>query len=610
MNYNYKYYIFILSILIISIANVLADDNPQYDLDNIVIVSSSRAPLSLKDIARDVTVIENDEISKAPVSTVEDLLSYASGLDIRQRGPNGVQGDISIRGGSFEQTLILIDGIKVSDPQTGHHNLDLPVSLAEIERIEILKGSASKLYGPNAMSGVINIITKKNEKLTGSIDASVGDFGLYNNTLTLSLPLEKFTQGVSFSKQASDGYGTGNEYDISKMSYSSSLKLENTGIDFSARYIDKEFGAYKFYSDRFPDEWENTETILLNSSINFVINSIKNAMRLNWRRHNDDFILDRSRPEWYRNQHTTDQYGLELQSSFNTSYGTTVIGLELAKEELEGNSLGDHKRNRTGVFVEHSQVLSNVTIVPGFSFYKYTDYDWEYYPGLDIGYQINSEIRMYGSMGKSFRIPTYTELYYISPANIGNPDLKPEEAWTYEIGGKWSKEKFIFDLAYFVREGENLIDWSRKDTESIWQVRNISELTTSGIELELSAFPATIWDFDYISKVALSYSYLNADYNSRDYESKYVLDHLEHKLVLKADLRYNNSINQTLCGRYQKRFEGDSYTIVDSRLSYTYNSLRLFFDITNIFDQNYIEVGSIKMPGRWVKVGMSLDLFD
>ena len=589
---------------------VIAQENPQYNLDDVVIVSSSRVPLSLKDIARDVTVIEKDEIAKAPVNTIEDLLSYASGLDMRQRGANGVQGDISIRGGSFEQTLILIDGIKVTDPQTGHHNLDLPVSLSEIERVEILKGSASKLYGPNAMSGIINIITNQDEKLSGSFEATAGDFGLYNSTVAFSLPLNNFTQRVSFSRNASEGYGNGNEYDISKMSYSSSIDLPDVAIDLSARYIEKEFGAYKFYSDRFPDEWENTETILLSSTINHSIKSFNNRLRVNWRRHNDDFILDRNNPEWYRNQHTTDQYGLEMQSSIATSYGTTVVGIELAKEKLQGNSLGDHKRNRTGLFVEHSQSLSDVTIVPGFSFYKYSDYDWEYYPGLDIGYQVNSEIRLYGSMGKSFRIPTYTELYYVSPANIGNPDLKPEESWTYEIGGKWSKEKFIFDLAYFIREGENLIDWSRVDAGDVWQVRNISELTTSGIDVEFIAFPKEIWGCKYINKIALSYSYLNADYSSGDYESKYILDHLEHQVVMKANIKFNNSINQMISGRYQRRFESDSYTIFDTRLSYKYNSLRLFIDVTNIFNQDYIEVGTIEMPGRWVKVGLNLDLFD
>jgi len=605
-----QFIIFTLSLFFISIIQVFSEETPRYDLDDVLIVSSSRTPLSLIDIARNVTVIEKDEIIDAPANTIKDLLNYISAIDLRQRGPNGVQGDISIRGGSFEQTLILINGIKVTDPQTGHHNLNLPVSLPEIERIEILKGSASKLYGPNAMSGVINIITKKSEKLTGSIETSTGDYGLYSSTISASIPIKNLTQGVSLTKNASNEYSQGNEYDISMISYNSTLNLNDLDINLSARYIDKEFGAYKFYSDRFPDEWEKTETIILSSTVNFDLNSIKNAMRLNWRRHNDDFILDRNRPEWFHNQHSTDQYGIEFQSSLATSLGITVLSIEIAKEEVEGNSLGNHKRNRSGLFIEHSQVLSGVTLVPGFSFYKYTDYDWEYYPGLDIGYQVNDHIRLYGSMGKSFRIPTYTELYYVSPANIGNPDLKPEEAWTYEIGGKWTKKQYIIDAAYFVREGENLIDWSRKDSESIWQVRNISELTTSGIDLELTAYPKEIWENDYLSKVTISYSYINADYSSGEFESKYVLDHLEHKIVFASNFNYSNSLKQMVSVRYQKRFEGDNYTIIDSRLSYTYNSLRLFVDVTNIFDQDYIEVGTIEMPGRWFKAGLKLELFE
>ena len=129
-----------------------------YELDEVVF-TAGRTPIEAQQAARIVTVITKSEIERAPAQNLNDLLRYIAGVDIRQRGPLGAQADISIRGGTFDQTLILLNGGNITDPQTGHHNLDLPIDVESIERIEILQGPSAKSFGPNAFNGAINIIT-------------------------------------------------------------------------------------------------------------------------------------------------------------------------------------------------------------------------------------------------------------------------------------------------------------------------------------------------------------------------------------------------------------------------------------------------------------------
>lgn len=268
-------------------AGVFAQDDYIQQIDGIV-VTASRSPSAFNDLARSITIIGPSEIEEMPAGSIADLLSGVLSADVRNRGVHGVQADISLRGGTFEQVLILIDGIKVSDPQTGHHNLNLPITRSEIERIEILSGAASKLYGPNAMGGVINIITKKETSRKVHLEASGGEFGLSELAGRVTLPVGAF----STSRKKSNGYIENTEFDILTLSYANSILLGGAGINFSARYMDKEFGAYKFYSDFFPNEWEATEALFLTADANLKAARFSIIPRVSWRRHKDDFILD------------------------------------------------------------------------------------------------------------------------------------------------------------------------------------------------------------------------------------------------------------------------------------------------------------------------------
>jgi len=450
-------------------------------LDDIIIVTASRVPTTFSELSRSVFIISRDEIASSPGRSIGDYLSLVPGVDVRRRGSHGVQADVSIRGGTFQQTLFLIDGIKVSDPQTGHHNLDLPLTMTEVDRIEILKGPGSRIYGPNAMSGVVNIITRNTTGRQIQLETSGGGDDFFERQLAVTYPVAGTTHRLALSRRSSSGHRDNTEFDIRTMAYRAGIAAGESTVRVSSRYVEKEFGAYRFYSDRFPDEWEATKTWFLSVDADLKIAPISLTPRLFWRRHEDDFVLDRNRPDWFRNKHSTDHYGAEIQATLTTSWGTTVIGGELANEEIESSNLGDHSRNRGGVFVEQRfKPTDRLTLVPGAWIFRYSDWGWEAWPGIDLGYQWTPTSRVYVSTGRSYRIPTYTELFYKSPANMGNSELRPEEAWTHELGATLSGNMFSANLSLFVRKGSNLIDWGRGSPEDPWQVMNVSKTTTQG----------------------------------------------------------------------------------------------------------------------------------
>ena len=341
-----------------TVSRACADGEPAYELEEMV-VTAGRIPTTFSNITRSVVVIGRDDIRTAPVHSVQDLLQYALGVDVRQRGPLGVQADVAVRGGTFEQTLILVDGTKVSDPQTGHHNLDLPLALEDIERVEILKGQGSRLYGPNAFGGVINIITRKREHKAARLEALAGDYGLREGTVSLSHPLGTSSHHLSLSKRTSGGYRAATDFDISTVSYGFSIPIGPGMSDLSFGYMAKEFGANSFYSDKYPNEWENTNTTFLSAGFYLEEDRFSFSSKFHWRRHGDDFLLDRERPAWYRNRHTTDLSGVDLLFLFPSRLGTTAFGGEAGKEGIESSNLGNHSRTKEGFFVESTPLSPN-----------------------------------------------------------------------------------------------------------------------------------------------------------------------------------------------------------------------------------------------------------
>lgn len=608
MFHNYSNYSFLNILLFIcfylTINSMLFAQTKEYKTDD-VIVTAGRTPISFSNLNREVSVIYPDEIESAAVNSVQDLLKYVSGIDLKQRGVDGVQSDVSIRGGTFEETLILIDGIKISDPQTGHHNLNLPISIDNVERIEILKGQGSRIHGPNAFSGVINIITKKGGSASLSIKAEGGQNGYFSNSLNASLPLGFIQNRISISKQKSDGYRFNTDFDIINFSYSSTISTSAGAVNLFFGYNDKDFGANSFYSLAFPNQGEKTKTKFASIAGEFGSVKFSVSPKIYWRRNDDDFVLKRDNPSFYHNIHKTNIYGGEIQSTIRSDFGNTSFGGEYTRDEIESNNLGNRTREKKGAFVEQNIFFRNgISLNAGAFLYSFSNIGWKFWPGFDLGYNINDNFRIYGSYGRAFRIPTFTELYYNDPVTIGNPELKHEETTNYEIGFKYQSAVIQAGLNLFRKEGKDIIDWVRSAGDSKWSVRNIAEVNTNGFELSVSLQPDAYIKSFPINNISISYSYLNIDKEVSNLESRYVLDHLKNQVIINISNRLPFGITQSWSFRYEDRINYSDSFITDTQLSRQISYFDLFIKATNLFNKYHEDLPGVTLPGRWIIGGI------
>jgi len=595
-------------------ASLLFSQEKVYKLNEMV-VTAGRTSTKISETTRNIQIIKAEEITTSPVNSLHDLLQYVAGIDMKQRGVDGVQADVSIRGGTFEQTLVMIDGVKISDPQTGHHNLNLPLMLDQVERIEIIKGDGSSSFGANAIGGVINIITKKGNGKNAALQAAGGQHGFYDLSLSGSYGFNSVSNLFSFSKKKSDGYRHNTNFDEITASYRSSVLLGEQLIDFAFGYDDKIFGANSFYSDKFPNQWEHTRTKL--ASVAGEVNVVKLLIspKLFWRRNDDEYLLNYQNPSFYRNVHKTNVYGMEVQAAFQTELGASAFGAEVNRDVIVSSNLGNHARERFGAFVEQKIAHKNLNFTLGFFAYKYANAGWKFWPGISAGYTVFPSIRVFASYGKAFRLPSYTELYYnyyLTPKNgtqKGNPDLKFEESTNFEVGAHVTFENLISTVSIFRREGKNNIDWGKAITDSLWHSYNILTTGTSGFEVTTEMNIEKITTYS-IKKLTLGYTFLNVavSLNKEKFQSRYLLDNLKHQLVIGISNALYFDITQVWMLRYEHRITGDKNFLVDTQLKKSFTYFEVFLKATNLFNKSYKDFNAVFLPGRWLLAGVKASI--
>jgi len=619
--------------------------NAQTDTINMkpVEVSSQRMPQVNPENSRIVLTITNEEIRNAPVQSLNELLEYVSCADVRQRGQEGVQADISMRGGSFEQTLILLNGVKINDPQTGHHSMDIPVNLEDIERVEILEGPGVRTFGINAYSGAINIITKNEKGKSVGFSAMAGRHGLYSLSAKLSFDFCGIQNTFSGGTKSSGGYIPNTDFDIMNLYYRCIKKSKSLKYDIQAGYTSKNFGANSFYSAKYPDQYEKTRTIFTSAGLSGG-NILKFSIQAFYRRHQDRFELFRNDPpSWYKghNYHLTHVCGANAGISLLSKFGKTSIGGEFRNEQIYSNVLGDplneiisapgesagyydkgKNRKNFSLYGEQTYYYKRVSVSAGLMLNKTSGFNWKVYGGGDMSYALSPEIRLIASVNQSVRLPSFTEIYYQGPQNKGNPFLKPEEAVTYEAGLKINKKIFSGHVCYFLRNSKNLIDWVKMPDSVKWESQNMTQLITHGLEVsaimnfrewEKSKFP--------LESLNLSYALLFLQKKNEIYVSYYVLDYLKHKLILSICNRVYKNLKMSWSVSFYSRagtytdFKTGSETrykpfyLLDCRLFYDEKPVYLFIECSNLTGVNYIDIGNIEQPGRWIKAGLNINIF-
>ena len=607
-----KKIIFVILIFQSITSYVNAQENKkEIELDQVELMSSPRIEVDKGDNSISMLTISNEEIKQSTATNVSELLQQVAGIDIRRRGAEGMQADLYIRGGSFDQTLLLIDGIKVEDPQTGHHTMNMTIPLEVIEKIEIIKGSASRIYGQNAFTGAVNIITKEKIKNDFSIELSNGSFDQKSGGFTIQKELKSSDILFNYSRKESDGYRYNTDYENDEFFIKSNFKIKDQEISTIGAFNERKFGANGFYaSPAAIDQYEETQASLIGFSTTYRSDNLILKPKLYWKRNQDMYVYLRQDPSVYRNLHISNKVGIEINASASNFLGNLGLGFDLSKVSLESNNLGERKRTMLNMFIEQQVKLNDdkIDFTPGVAITYFSDVSTKlnyknnffnnlfFYPGMDLGYRLDNNLKLYTNIGFTYRIPTYTDLFYSSPTTLGNENLKLEKALTKEIGLKYLKDDFNFNFSLYQRDASDIIDYVRNNESDPWQANNIREINTNGFELNMG-YKFYLGSFR-MQTINIGYSNIDDELLETDFAfSRYALNSLKNQITGTYTFEINEKIYSTVAYKNAERSNEEKYTVIDFRSSYKLDKFTLSVILNNILDTEYSETNLVPMPG-------------
>lgn len=617
-----------------------------YELEEVE-VTGSRVPLTVSQAARIVTVLDREAIAAAPVQSINDLLKYAAGVDVRQRGDMGVQTDISIRGGTFDQITILLNGINICDPQTGHNAADFPVELSEIERIEVLEGPAGRVYGTSSLVGAINIVTRTAKDSGAEVFADGGSYGYFKVGAMVSHVKNGLSNQVSGSYSRSDGFSrskAGNlnaDFKYTRLFYQGRYENYQVDVRWHAGFTNKDYGANTFYSTLSDEQFEHVRKYYTAVQAETKGDVYHFKPSVYWNRSDDRFEFYRGMPEKSPfNYHQTDVYGVNLNNYIQTFLGKTAFGAEFRNEGVRSTSLGEPLNspikvpgadadftlglNRTNLsfHLEHNIVLRRFTLSAGVIAVKNTgnEMNFRFYPGVDASYQFARDWKVYASYNTSLRMPTFTELYYSVGGHKADKYLKPEEMQAVEVGVKYLRPGIRGTLSLYRYHGTDMIDWIKdisQGDDAPWQSVNHAVINTMGAEASVLVDIRELMQCDaFVRSVNVSYSYIDQDKETTpNLQSKYALEYLRHKFVAQANFRIWKLLEMNVSYRWQDRMgnyqKGNSmvpyepYSLVDARFLWNAPQYKIYVEGNNLLNKTYYDHGNIPQPGIWVRAGAS-----
>ena len=595
--------------LLISHLNFFSQEKKEIQALDTVLIKSTRIDLPFKENARTIQVISAEFIKNSAATNVADLLQQVAGVDIRRRGTAGSQADLYIRGGGFDQTLLLIDGIKMDDAQTGHHTMNAALPIEVIERIEIIKGPAARVFGQNAFTGAINIVTKSTLTNTASVNIEAGSFGQLNGSVTVGKEFENSSIIAHVGILTSDGYRHNSDYENKNYLLKGVFNKKEQPIEVIATFFDKKFGANGFYaSATATEQYEETQSSLLGASTTFRTEKFKITPRVYWKRGQDEYVYIRDNPSVYRNLHITNKVGVETNASYTSDIGITGFGVDLSRVFISSNNLGKRNRTMANLFLEHRFKFADgkIDITPGVAVTYFSDFKFHAFPGLDIGFKLSDNLKAYGNLGVTYRIPTYTDLYYNDRSTIGNSNLKPEEAFAQEIGLKFNSGRFTSSVAIFNRDADNLIDFIRPDVTSKYEATNIAKVNTKGFELNTD-YRFKLNEFN--QTLSFGYNYLNDDILDQNKDlSRYSLNTLKHQFITRFESKLFKNVRQNIIYKHAERTIGTSYNVWDASVIVAVNKFNFTVTANNIFNAEYIESGFVPMPPSSLLFGLRYNL--
>ena len=575
---------------------------------NPVVVTGSAFPHALDRSIQTVEVITRDQILESPAGSLAELLAQVVGVDVQRRGGPGVQADIGIRGSAFEQTLILLNGIPLRDPQTGHHNLNLPVPLETIERIEIVKGPGGLAFGGHATGGLVNIITRVPGASEGGLRARVGSHRFGEAAAWWGGGDSAGGQSLSLEANRSDGHldDEPTDFELARASFTGERRIGSGQVNWGAGYERKKFGAYKFYTADFPDQRERTRTRLAYVSGQQPLGSWNLEARGWWRDH-DDWFRTRVGNADFINRHLTRTLGTGLAARRIGTTAATGFGVNLLRERIDSNALGERERDEVGFWLSHRQQLGTRWVVEGgVSRLDLDQGGARWLPTLGANYRIDRSWTWYASGGRVSRPSSWTEQRLVTGGNRGNPELQAESLWLAETGLRWRQRQFQGEGALFRRWSDALIDWGRPPGAVQWQADYFDDYRSIGGEL---GGRWTAVDLAWLESVTLGYSWLDTELDARGLEIKYALDYPRHAIKAGARFQPSPNVRMAITLKHANRNDGRSSTDLALRMSWQPRRLEWFFEADNLLGDRTPEAGFAPQPGRWLFAGIRVGFY-
>lgn len=568
-----------------------------------------------------VATMTAEEVQLLPVTTVADVLQYIPGVDVRQRGASGVQMDPSIRGGSAKQVKVLLNGIDMTDPQTEHYSMDIPVDALMIERIEVLQGTN---YAIDAFSGAINIVTKGDTgdrlRVTGQL--TVGEYGLANPEVAVKVHKNEWYLNGSASYNGSEGYASNTDYHIVNAYVQTGYK----DLDVQAGAQMKNAGANCFYSTKYPNQFDATRTA-------FGSLAYRHRWQSGWaiganayyRAHYDRFELYRDgkdskgvpAPDWYSpNRHWTHTAGAHVEGSWSNEWSKTMAGADVRDEYIRSSNIGEHNRLQVRYFAEQRFYWRGLSAAIGGTGIWNSQFGHDWSVGANIGYEPIHGLQLFANVNRAIRVPTFTDLYYHSATQQADPLTRPEKAIQVELSAQYSKGHWYASVAGYYRWGRDIIDWIKEpDPEVVvWRSMNNSTVNAAGAEATVG-----VQGFEWIQRVELSYAFCDVAADAGGMMSLYVLDYLRHKATLRIEHKIYKGFGASWALSFRKR-EGE-YTslegaienykpvwLLDGSVYWRNAFIKVSIDAHNMANQLYYDFSGVVQPRHWVSATMQFNI--
>jgi len=568
-------------------------------------------------------------LNNLPARSIADALSFSAGVDVRQRGLSGTQADIGIRGGNFEQSLVLVNGFKMTDPQTGHHAANLPIPLIAVSEIQVFKSPTVLPFGQSALTGAVHIGAYTQDAFEVKTTAYGGSFNSFGAQAMVRMRIKKYQQLLAISRDQSDGHWYNSDFVNHQFFYTGSHSLgvnQRHRLTYTAAYTDRNFGANGFYTNKFPDQWERTTMAMAGAKHNFHWYSKKEGRSTYYqfrqqamlRSHADEFRLKRNDPAFYTNTHVSNVLSYEAQLAVNVNRQQLLFGLEQRLEELNSSNLGLRERQYQSAFVQAQGVLGTLSYAAGLLVFAYNLENPQLMPSLQLGKGLANRQYIFANYSRGNRVPSWTEMFYTDPSNVGNPNLLPEFSHAAELGWRQTPEysdgtwlQFQAEAALFYRQHTNMIDWVRdaspvNPNPNPWTPVNIASVAFTGFEssVSLSLKKKSTWG---PKKLNVNYTYITAQHHfTNAQESRYAITSMRHQLNGLAQFDLGEKVQLNFTYRLVQRIEQPLYQVIDAKLNLpVIRNWTIFIEANNLSNTQYVEAGFVQMPGRWFKLGLT-----